>query len=128
MPRTGTKARLEEQSKGRPKWRFSQHDRGGPFAWPPPAEDVPDILSRFVDFESQSFNDLYKGAGCHEIEVAQLSKEARARLEALCRDDLDCVYSLRITGRRRVFAIREGDTLHVLWFDPLHQVCPSLKD
>jgi hypothetical protein len=65
--------------------------------------------------------------GSHFIDVSGLSKSARDRLLAIQQDDVDQLYSLRVTGRRRIFGIRDGGTFRVLWWDPEHEVCPAQK-
>lgn len=65
--------------------------------------------------------------GSHFIETSALSKPARNRLMEIQQDDVDQVYSLRVTGRRRIFGIRDGGVLRILWWDPDHDVCPAAK-
>jgi hypothetical protein len=65
--------------------------------------------------------------GSHFIDVSGLSKPARDRLMEIHQDDVDQLYSLRVTGRLRIFGIRDGGVLRVLWWDPDHQVCPAHK-
>ena len=38
---------------------------------------------------------------------------------------LDDVVSLRLSGPERVFGYLDNGVLVLLWWDPLHQVCPS---
>ncbi len=61
------------------------------------------------------------------MEIAKLSAEARQRLVELRQDDVDELFSLRMTGRRRVWGFREANVLRFLWWDPDHQVCPVDK-
>lgn len=63
----------------------------------------------------------------HSIKVADITSEARERLEAVGLG-LDEVVSLRLTGKERVFGYLDNGVLVLLWWDPDHQVCPSLKD
>jgi hypothetical protein len=48
--------------------------------------------------------------------IAQFDRDEQARL-----------FSLRITGKMRLWGIRDIETLRVLWWDPQHSVCPPLK-
>jgi hypothetical protein len=107
-------------------WRFSHADRGGPFSWAamPSANKLADIIERLAAFETMTDSDI-AGSGSHSIELHQLSKEAQTRLVEIQHDDLDEIYSLRITGAERVICIHMGNIMRVLWYDPDHKVCPS---
>jgi len=61
----------------------------------------------------------------HPIRVDKLATEARKRLEELRQDDVDVLWSLRVQGKPRIWGIREGRVLKLLWWDPNHEVCPS---
>lgn len=109
-------------------WRFNAADRNGPFAWSNLADgDVhKEVIETLAALETMTEGDL--GAkGCHFIAVPSLCKEAKDRLSDLQLDDLDELYSIRITGKTRVFCIHREDVLSVLWYDPEHAVCPSPK-
>ncbi|MDX0512717.1 hypothetical protein GOL41_26310 [Sinorhizobium medicae] len=113
--------------KGGPiSWRFSHADKAGPFAWTcfEEAAIMGDVLTHLTNVEGLSEKDLING-GSHAIEVYKLSKPARDRLEELQHDDLDSLFSLRMTGKRRIFCIHHGTIMRVLWYDPEHQVCPA---
>ena len=64
----------------------------------------------------------------HPISIDRLSKEAKERLKELKYDDLDEIYSLRLTGKLRVFGKREHNILHIIWVDQGHDVCPCSND
>lgn len=90
-------------------------------------EDCFDILSKFKNFESMDYDDFNK-RGSHKIEIGNLSKEAADRLVMLKLDDYEELYSLRITGKKRVWCIHYKRCLMgVLWWDPEHKVFPSKK-
>lgn len=42
-------------------------------------------------------------------------------------DDVDDLYQLHVTGPKRVWGIRFGPYLKLLWWDPDHQVYPVRK-
>lgn len=110
-------------------WRFSAADRGGPFSCASLMADgasVAHVLKRLVGFETMSESGLRQG-GSHTIDKGDLSKEAQARLEAIELDDIDQLWSFRITGSARVWCRVESGVMHLLWWDPYHQVCPSAK-
>lgn len=63
----------------------------------------------------------------HSIVVTDLCSEAQLRIEekGLL---LEKVVSLRLSARERVFGYLENGVLVLLFWDPLHQVCPSLRE
>lgn len=109
-------------------WRFSGSDGGGPFAWTIVGDDkFREVIQKLAEFEGKNWNDIIKG-GSHPIPVPDLSKEARDRLVAIERDDLDELMSLRLTGPNRVWCVRSGHIMRVFWWDEHHQVYPVPKD
>lgn len=110
-------------------WRFNAADKNGPFSWAG-LSDGPEfmsVLGVLADLETMSEANQQQ-RGCHFIAIDKLSKEARDRLAEIQLDDLDELYSIRLTGRGRVFCVHRPQYMRVLWFDPEHRVCPaSLK-
>lgn len=109
-------------------WRFSASDKGGPFAWTI-AEDgkFREIIEKLYEFEGKNWNEI-TGGGSHLIAVDQLSRDAKDRLVEIRRDDLDELVSLRLTGPNRVWCIKSGHILRVLWWDENHRVYPTPPD
>lgn len=109
-------------------WRFGSCDKGGPFCW---AGITPDELAQALDrlgaFETMNDAQL-RDTGSHPIPIAQLDKLARDRLSEIEQDDLDELFSLRLTGEKRIWCIRNEMVMRVLWWDPSHQVYPVAKD
>lgn len=117
-----------EPGKRKPVWRFSIMDFGGPFG----CNDItPDqaisIHARLSSFESMTWNELERKNDHHLIATCKLSKEARARLNAIDQDDIEHLYSLRISSTERVWGIRDRHVLKLLWWDPEHKVYPVDK-
>ncbi len=63
----------------------------------------------------------------HTVLVSRLSPEAQKRLREIKQDDLDELTSLRLSGRERVWGIRESGIFHLLWWDPEHRVFPTTR-
>lgn len=134
QPRVATAPAVEKRPKaphvrgGPLVWRFSSADRGGPFAWS--ALDDPaaykEALEKLHQFETMEETDMRRG-GSHTVEVWQLSKEARDRLAAIQHDDIDELMSFRLTGATRIWCRMDRNIMQVLWWDPDHAVCVSLK-
>lgn len=63
----------------------------------------------------------------HAVSCDSLCKSAKNRLQELELDDLDELVSLRVSSKKRIWAIRQGQHCLLLWWDPDHEVCPSEK-
>jgi hypothetical protein len=94
------------------------------------ARGIGSVRSRLSDFETMTWAEiLVEGKKFHHaVSVEQLCKEARDRLNHLFRGniDVDELVSLRLSGKERVWGILDNGVLALLWWDPQHQVCPSL--
>lgn len=109
-------------------WRFSACDRNGPWAWTSlePAEKHKEVIERFHEFETKNPGEI-RQTGSHSIQLSELIPEALQRLREIKQDDVDELMSFRINGRNRVWCIQDQSVMKVLWWDPDHEVCPSLK-
>jgi hypothetical protein len=89
------------------------------------------IRERLSHFESMTWNEiLVRGKKFnHTVSIADISAAARKRLSESMqgRIDIDELVSLRLSARERVWGIRDQAVLSLLWWDPAHAVCPSLK-
>jgi len=99
------------------------------------ANDVRDLLSKMKDYETRTWNEIKtdvggrcRGNNSHFISIDKLCKDAQKRLEELHLDDVEELYSLRLTGTKRLFGIRVGASLEILWYDPDHSICPSIRN
>jgi hypothetical protein len=102
-------------------------DLGGPWGWSNVQEaELVEIQEKLGHLEAESWASL-SGDRHHRVRVAQIIGDAQARLRQIARDDLDHLWSIRLTGRNRVWGILHGSAFYVLWWDPRHEVCPSLK-
>jgi hypothetical protein len=71
-----------------------------------------------------TWKDIWR-QGSHEIELGRIIKDARSRLTEIKCDDIDCLASIRLAGKPRIWGIKDHHILHVLWWDPEHEICPS---
>ena len=83
-----------------------------------------EVRQRLASFESMTWGEI-GSTGSHPIPVSDLSADAQRRLGEIRQDDVEQLYSLRVSGTERVFGIREGGVLRILWWDPSHQVAPT---
>lgn len=135
MPKTKKKPKSPRQKERefiKNLWSFSWGDTEG--EWPLREIDDANVSIRQAlhNLEDLSPTDLKK-RGCHNVEVDNLSKVARKRLEKIQKDDLDGLHSMRLSGKERIWAIRlraeDNDGYYhvfkLLWWDPRHEVCPT---
>lgn len=118
----------DPQYRGTPLvWRFSHRDSDGPFSWNEiEHSDLADIVRCLAAFETMQEHEI-RNQGSHPIPIADLSKEARDRLQHKQLDDLDCIHSFRTGGAPRFHCYQLAGTgaMRLLWWDPDHQVCPA---
>jgi hypothetical protein len=109
-------------------WRFSGCDRAGPFAWTklPHGERFKEVIDRLHEFEKMNWDQILS-TGSHPIDIGDCKKSAKDRLAEIKQDDIDALMSFRIAGKKRVWCIQDQNIMRVLWWDPEHAVCPSLK-
>ncbi len=116
-------------------WRIGQFDWEGPWGISAfKGENLKEFLEKVKWRETMTWAEILQqsggrrfGTNNHPVRVSKLIKRAQDRLEELEMDDIDELMSLRINGTARLFGIRAGRVLQVLWYDPKHEVCPSYK-
>jgi len=115
---------------GKPVWRFSTVDKGGPFKWPKGEQSELEIVGKLHDFDSMTWSGQngIVGEKHHLLDAGSLSKEAKQRLEELKLDDeIENLFSFHIQGKPRIIAIRHLHVASLFWYDPEHKVAPSAK-
>ena len=90
------------------------------------------IHEKLKHFETMTWAEISKATGgrtvgnnSHFVSVDDITSEAQKRLKTLGHKDVSEIYSLRLTGRQRVWGIRAGRVLKVLWWDPNHEIYES---
>ena len=90
----------------------------------------PDDLRTLIDglrpFESKTWAEI-EGQRDHAISCDSIMPTAQDRLRAINQDDISDLFSLHLNGKIRIWGIRDGATFRLLWWDPDHQICPSVK-
>ncbi len=117
-------------------WLFDNLDVAGEFAFDVNREDFQhkEVMEKMIAYSSMTWADLKRGthdAGKskhHEIDIAQLSAEAQARIRAKHLEEAtDSIFSFALQNKLRILGIRDGRFFHVLWYDSEHRACPSEK-
>lgn len=90
-------------------------------------DDFHSIAYAFKSFESMTWNQIFidNSENNHAISLNDIEKFAYDRILSLSYDDQNCLWSLRLNGRQRLWGIREKNYFLVIWWDPFHQVCKS---
>lgn len=111
-----------------PSWKFSLIDLDGPWGWNNISSDNRwEILFNKVNLKEHANWAMLKSSGSHNVSIDKLNKKAKARLIEIGHDDIDELFSLRVSGKERIWGIRDRYALKIIWWDPKHEVCPSLK-
>ncbi len=118
----------EDFDKMLPVWTVGHIDRCELGGWANISESEfwNDIYSKLKNFESMTWAEI-KCSGSHNVKKNDLISEAKKRLDQLRLDDLDEVFSLRLTGTKRIFGMLNKGILGILWYDPNHLICPAPK-
>ena len=115
-------------------WQIHTLDLDGKWGWKKigPKKWWSYVVPKLKNLETMTWAEIQEAAGgrkngnnSHFIEVKDLAKEAQKRLEDLKMDDISSLFSLRLEGTVRIFGIREGRVLKMVWYDENHEVCPS---
>jgi hypothetical protein len=112
-----------------PSWRISKLEMLQPFGWQDlDAAKVNEVRTKLAQFESMTWNEILVASKKqnHSVAVWKLSNEAQNRLSFIGLGDTEELVSLRLSGRERVWGLRQGAVMLILWWDPEHDVCPSL--
>lgn len=123
----------ENSERERPAWQLGQIDFAGPWGWSGLTKEIllNEVHEKLRHFESMTWAEIQAASGgrrsgnnSHEVAIDDLCEEARKRLVELQQADVDSLFSLRLSGKARIWGIKSGRILRVLWFDPKHEVCP----
>lgn len=110
------------------RWSFSRLDSGGEWSFLNICKNTLHqlITKKFGEIEGLKWGQL-KANGSHHVETYKLIKSAQERLLHLKMEDYDQLFSLRLSGKERVWGIKEGQIFFILWWDPHHAICISNK-
>ena len=93
-----------------------------------------DIYPKIKHFEAKTWHEIEKErtgsrgkSKHHSVNISDIIPDAQKRLEDLKLDDIDSLFSMRLTGEQRIWGIRNFSYMQVLWFDLKHEICPSKK-
>lgn len=85
------------------------------------------IAKKMSNFESMTWADIKRNGDNHSVSIGQICSDARKWLREKRLEDNDELFSLHLAGKQRIWGIRDGRVLKVLWWDPNHTVYPVQK-
>ena len=111
-------------------WEVSKIDKDGQWGWDKVncSYFFTVIWEKMRNFEKKKWSEILGGDHYqnHKIRVSRIRKEAQKRLKELGHDDQEELVSLRLTNKQRLWAIQLEGKAFLLWWDPNHEICPSL--
>lgn len=119
---------VEKHNSERLVWRVSIIDKDGKWGWGRIDSNMlwDKIHSKLKSFESMTLHEI-TNKGSHNIKVNQIVKDAQKRLEEIKQADVDELFSLRLSGKERIWGIVDRNIFKILWWDPKHEICLSSK-
>jgi len=111
-------------------WSFEILDYDGYHGWENISfgEHKEQIFEKLAHLETMSWAEIKNAKKQHHsVATKHLSKHAQQRLIQLEQDDIDELFSLRLSGTERVYGVRDQRVLKLLWWDPNHEIYPSNK-
>lgn len=117
----------DDDSRRRISWRFGDAEVEGPWGWHRlTAADVAELHGKLSSIEKMEWGEATSGG--YPMKMCRLDNapaHLMGRLEETQRDDIDCLFEIRLGNMPRIWGARRGDVFHVLWWDPEHEVWPS---
>ncbi len=109
-------------------WHFHRLDTPhADWGWQIRPSDWRGILAHLQSFEGLTWAALKQQAGGrkhgtnhHSLQLEEFSAAARARLTQLHLEEFDSFFSLRINNTLRLYGVRDGRVLQLVWRDALH--------
>ena len=113
-----------------PSWRFAALDIEGQFGWSSVDRgELEEIRTKLGEYERLTWGEIkiQQADRNHLIGIASMSRAAQARLRQIL-PGVEELFSLRITGKKRIFGIiQDHGAMLLVWWDRHHQVCPTKK-
>lgn len=104
-----------------PSWCFSKCDTD---KWAIHNIDfLKEFLPKLVSLEQRCWSDIISDKKHnHWIDCKDFSKEAQSRISQMPQS-YDSLFSLRLSGKLRLFGVIENSVFYLIWTDPEHEVC-----
>lgn len=90
------------------------------------------IIEKLRNYEGMKWSKIIQASGGrthgnnnHFESISCLIPEAQKRWKELNLEEYDSVFSLRLSGRQRLYGILTDGTFKIVWFDPIHGIYKS---
>lgn len=125
-----TAAPVADPNKQTPQWCFASF-QGTPWLDGDGRGDTDiftTVCKSMKSFSTRTWNEIEHDRPDHDhmVRPDKIIREARDELERLQFGGLE-LWRFRFSGERRIWGVRDGRLLRVLWWDPHHQICPAKK-
>lgn len=87
------------------------------------------IIEKLKNYEGMKWSEIIKATGGrthgnnnHFESISSLIPEAQKRWKELNLEEYDSVFSLRLSGKQRLYGILIDGTFKIVWFDPVHEI------
>ena len=88
---------------------------------------IVDIIEKLKHFESMTWGEIDRNKKSHSMSLEKIAKGAQDRLRERELDDLEMLYSLRLSGKERIWGKRENEAFYIIWWDSDHSIYPVQK-
>lgn len=121
--------------KKHPSWTFSRCDKE---KWAlSECDNIHEtIIAKLSSNEGMTWQEIQSASGgrksgsnSHFIPIEDLGTDVQKRLIELKLEDVDRLFSLRLTGEKRLWGIvNDNGVFSILWYDPHHKIYPVKRD
>lgn len=117
-------------------WRFDDLDIAGAFAFDLNRGDFEhkEVLQKIIAYSNMTWSEVKRqthdnGKSKHHfLGVESLSPAACERIRAKHLEERsDSIFSFALQNRLRIIGYRDNEKFCAVWFDPLHEFCPSRR-
>ena len=120
--------------KRHPIWRFGQCDLTNEKWTIRNCQSLyDDIMAKIISYVGMTWAEIQaasggkkKGTNSHFEYISEMTKEAQKRAAEL-HLDVDQLFSLRLTGKERLYGVLDEGIFSVIWYDSEHEIYPSSK-
>lgn len=114
----------------RPTWSFGLLDNSyNKWGFIHAGDIYTEVIDKLKENEGHTWGDIIRAAGgrthgtnSHYENVSDLIPEAQKRWLELHLEEYDRVFSLRLTGKRRLYGILENGVFRIVWYDQEHEI------
>jgi len=111
-------------------WRLQKLQLVNPYGWHElTGEQLAYIRGKLVEFEAKDWNQIFvaERKHNHSIEVATFDCPQAREWMRRNMPDQDVLWTLRLSGKERIWGILREGVFHLLFWDPDHQIKESQK-